>query len=105
MACFALAMHPNDIDYELLDIEQFAVQEQGAEELSEGSFFHYYADMNDGGPGPFSNSHWHKQLFSDQNFLEADIESFLQVANGNVEKRFMELAILARDRLYGRLDH
>lgn len=102
MACFALAMHPNDIDYELLDIDQFSVQEPNADELPDGSFYHYYADKNDGGPGPFMNSHWHKQLFSQSSFLHADIESFLTVAQGAVEKRFMEIAIQARDRIYGR---
>jgi len=101
MACFALAMYPNGIDYELLDIEQFAVQEQNADELPQGSFFHYYTDINDGNKGPFFESHWHKQLYLDQNFLLADIESFHDVAQGKAEKQFMKLALRARDRLYG----
>ncbi|MFT6958606.1 MAG: hypothetical protein ACJAYC_003626 [Halieaceae bacterium] len=101
MACFALAMYPNEIDYELLDIEQFAVQEANADQLPEGSFYHYYTDINDGAPGPFVNSHWHKQLFADRNFLQADIESFLDTASGQAEQRFMTIAIAARDRIYG----
>jgi len=100
MACFALAMYPNGVDYDLLDLEQFAVQEQNARDLPPGTFFHYYSDINDGSAGPFFQSHWHKQLFREQNFLLADIESFLEVAKGAVEQRFMELAIRARDRLY-----
>jgi len=106
MACFAMAMYPNGIDYELLDIEQFAVQEQHANELPQGSFFHYYTDINDeGSSGPFFKSQWHKQLFHDQNFLKSDIDSFLDVAQGNVERRFMTLAKKSRDRLYGKADH
>jgi len=104
MACFALAMRPSGLDYELLDIEQFAVQDPGADELPEGTFCHYYTDRNDGVDGPFTGSQWHKQLFVDRNFLEADIESFRAVAKGAVERRFMELAVLARDRIYGPRD-
>ncbi len=99
MACFAMAMYPNDIDYELLDIEQFAVQEQNANELPDGTFFHYYTDINDGSFGPFYNSQWHKQLFHEQSFLHADIESFLEVAESEAEICFMKLAQQARDRL------
>jgi hypothetical protein len=103
MACFAMAMYPNGIDYELLNIEQFAVQEQHADELPEGTFFHYYTDINDAGSkGPFFESQWHKQLFNRQNFLKADIDSFLEVARGKAEVRFMTLAKQARDRLYGK---
>ena len=102
MACFALAMYPNDVDYELLDKQQFAVQEQNARELPAGSFFHYYSDINDGGSGPFFESRWHKQLFRDRNFLLADVESFLEVAKGEAEIRFMKLALQARERLYGK---
>jgi len=103
MACFAMAMYPNGIDYDLLDIEQFAVQEQHADELPEGTFFHYYTDINDAGSkGPFFQSQWHKQLFQRQNFLRSDIDSFLDVAKGKAEKRFMTLARQARDRLYGK---
>lgn len=105
MACFALAMYPNGIDYELLDIEQFAVQEQRARDLPQGTFFHYYSDINDGGHGPFFQSHWHKQLFRDRNFLLADIESFLDAAQGKPEQEFMKLALQARDRLYGDQDN
>lgn len=105
MACFAMAMYPNGIEYDLLDIEQFAVQEQHAEELPEGTFYHYYTDINDtGSRGPFFESQWHKQLFNRQNFLLSDIDSFLDVAKGKVEIRFMTLAKQARDRLYGKPD-
>ena len=101
MACFAMAMYPNGIDYELLNNEQFAVQEQNANELPPGTFFHYYSDRNDGSPGPFYRSQWHKQLFAEQNFLQADIESFLDHAAGKAEQAFMTLARRARDRLLG----
>jgi hypothetical protein len=104
MACFAMAMYPNGIDYDLLELEQFAVQEQNADELPEGTFFHYYTDINDGSDGPFFESQWHKQLFHHQNFLTADIDSFLDVAKGKAEIRFMTLARQARDRLYGKDD-
>lgn len=102
MACFAMAMYPNGIDYELLEIEQFAVQEQYADELPDGTFYHYYTDLNDeGSQGPFLGSQWHKQLFTDRNFLKSNIDSFLEVARGKAEIRFMTLAKQARDRLYG----
>ncbi len=101
MACFALAMYPNGIDYELLDIEQFAVQEQHAEDLPPGSFFHYYTDVNDGSAGPFAHSEWHKQLFRSSNMLRENFDSFIAQAHGPVEKRFFELADKARTRLYG----
>ncbi len=105
MACFAMAMYPNGIDYELLEIEQFAVQEQHADDLPEGTFFHYYTDINDEGSlGPFFESQWHKQLFSNQDFLKSDIDSFLDVAKGKAEIQFMTLAKQARDRLYGKAD-
>ncbi|MEM1110354.1 MAG: PqqD family protein [Pseudomonadota bacterium] len=102
MACFALAMYPSGIDYELLDIEQFDVQDPGASELPQGSFCHYYADKAEGNGGPFAESEWHKQLYTEQNFLVADIKSFLDRAQGPVEKRFMELALMAKERLYGK---
>lgn len=105
MASFAMAMYPSGIDYDLLDIEQFAVQEQHADELPEGTFFHYYTDINDGGSlGPFYQSQWHKQLFRDNNFLKSDIDSFLEFATGKAEKCFMNLAKRSRDRLYGKYD-
>ena len=101
MACFALAMYPNGIDYELLDVPQFAVQEQNAETVPEGSFYHYYTDINDGNDGPFFGSQWHKQLFRDSNMLLRDFDSFVANAKGPLERRFFELADLARQRLYG----
>lgn len=102
MACFALAMYPSGIDYELLDIPQFAVQEQNAEDPPEGSLFHYYTDLNDAGSsGPFHGSQWHKQLFHDSNMLLENFDSFTTQATGPLEKRFFELADKARTRLYG----
>jgi len=101
MACFALAMYPNGIDYELLDVPQFAVQEQHAETAPEGSFYHYYTDINDGSRGPFFQSQWHKQLFHDTDMLQENFESFLTNAAGPLERRFFELAEQARKRLFG----
>ena len=101
MACFALAMYPNGVDYELLDIPQFAVQEQHAETVPDGSFYHYYADINDGCDGPFFGSQWHKQLFRDSNMLLRNFDSFRANAKGPLERRFFELADRARQRLYG----
>jgi hypothetical protein len=37
----------------------------------------------------------------EQNFLQADIESFLDQAAGKAERAFMTLARQARDRLFG----
>ena len=101
MACFAMAMYPSELDYELLEVEEFAVPSPGVSKPREGTLFHYYADLNDGCTGPFEGSQWHKQLFSEDNFLLADIESFLEVAESDAARRFLTLACVARDRLYG----
>jgi len=104
MACFAMALTPNGVDYELLDTPQFAVQDQAAKELPSGSFFHYYTDINDnsGSAGPFFGSEWHKQLFHDRNFLREDLGSFASGVKDPVGIRFFEVAERARRRLYGK---
>ena len=69
--------------------------------VQDGTFYHYYADINDPGHrGPFPGSEWHKQLFRDRNFILADLESFRSVAPGDVERRFLDLALAARRRLH-----
>lgn len=99
MACFALALTANDIDYDLLEAPQFAVPAPQQATLAPGSFFHYYADINDGLGGPFSGSEWNKQLFRDRDFLAEDLESFRRGAQSDVERRFFDLSIAARGRL------
>lgn len=101
MACFAMAMHPNEIDYDLLEIEEFAVPSPGLDEPPQGTLCHYYADLNDGHQGPFAGSQWHKQLFAEENFLLADIESFQCGSVSKAGRRFLELAMMARERIYG----
>lgn len=101
MACFAMALTPNGVEYELLDAPQFAVPAPGQAEVAAGSFFHYYADVNDNRGGPFAGSAWNKQLFRDCDFLLEDPESFLSVARTDLERRFFELSIAARRRLHG----
>ena len=96
MACFALALTANGIDYELLDTPQFAVPDPEQATQPAGTFFHYYVDVNDGHGSPFYGSEWNKQLFGDRDFLIEDLESFRAVARGDVEKRFLDLAIAAR---------
>jgi hypothetical protein len=98
MACFALALTANGIDYEVLDTPQFAVPRAQVASVPEGSFFHYYADVNDGLGGPFAGSEWNKQLFRDRDFLAEDLESFRADAQGEVERRFLDLAFAARRR-------
>lgn len=100
MACFAMALTANKIDYELLDTPQFAVPEPEQVTLAEGSFFHYYADINDGLGGPFRGTEWNKQLFHDRSFLDENIESFRKSAQSDVERRFFDLSIAARRRLH-----
>jgi hypothetical protein len=102
MACFAMALTPNGIDHELLDVPQFAVLPPEQETVPEGSFYHYYCDINDGAGGPFRSSEWHKQLFTDNDLLLADLESFRVRASSDLERRFFDLALAARNRLYGR---
>lgn len=98
MACFAMALTANGVDYELLDVPQFAVPEPAQATLPAGTFFHYYADINDGRGGPFYGSEWNKQLFGDRDFLIENLESFREVARGDLEKRFLDLSISARRR-------
>jgi hypothetical protein len=100
MPCFALALTANGVDYDLLDTPQFAVPDPQQERLPEGSFFHYYVDVNDGAGGPFLGSEWYKQLFRERDFLLEDIESFRSGAGSDLERRFLELAMTARRRLH-----
>lgn len=100
MACFAMALTANDIDYDLLDTPQFAVPAPQQSAVSEGSFFHYFADINDKPGGPFVGSEWSKQLFYDRNFLAENIESFRRGAKSDVERRFLDLSIAAKRRLH-----
>jgi hypothetical protein len=98
MACFALALTANGIEYELLDVPQFAVPEPQQAATPAGYFFHYYVDINDGRGGPFLGSQWNKQLFRDQDFLVENLESFRDAAQSDVERRFLDLSIAARQR-------
>lgn len=99
MACFAMALTANGIDYELLDAPQFAVPRPQQATLTPGSFFHYYADINDRRGGPFFGSEWNKQLFVNRDFLAENLESFRKDAQSDVERRFLDLSIAARRRL------
>ncbi len=101
MACFAMALTPNRIDYILLDTPQFAVLSPQQETVPEGSFYHYYCDPNDGRGGPFPDSEWNKQLFGGSDFLLADLEGFRAGATTDLEQRFLDLALAARRRLHG----
>ncbi len=102
MACFAMALTPNGIDYELLDTPQFAVLPPQQETIPDGSFYHYYCDVNDGAGGPFRNSEWHKHLFAQSDLLRADLESYRARASSDLERRFFDLALDARNRLHHR---
>jgi hypothetical protein len=99
MACFAMALTANEVDYALLDVPQFAVPEPEQATLPPGSFFHYYCDINDGLGGPFLGSEWNKQLFLTRDFLAENLESFRRGARSEVERRFLDLSIAARRRL------
>jgi len=99
MACFAMALTANGIDYDLLDVPQFAVPEPQRSTLPTGSFFHYYCDINDGFGGPFFGSEWNKQLFLNRDFLAENLESFRKGAQSEVERCFLDLSIAARRRL------
>jgi Coenzyme PQQ synthesis protein D (PqqD) len=99
MACFAMALTANGVDYRLLDAPQFAVPEPQQVDQPPGSFFHYYVDVNDGLGGPFPGSEWNKQLFGDRNFLAENLESFRKGARSELERCFLDLSIAARRRL------
>ena len=98
MACFAMALTANGIDYELLDVPQFALPEPQQATVAEGSFFHYYCDINDDHGGRFFGSEWHKQLFRTRDFLAENLDSFSRSAQSEVERRFLDLAMAARRR-------
>ena len=98
MACVAMALTPNGIDYELLDAPQFLVPDAQCDELPEGTFFHYYIDFKEGA-GPFRDSRWHKQLFNNRNFLDEDLDSFIACAASDLEKSFLDTAKRASLRL------
>jgi hypothetical protein len=98
MACFAMALTANGVDYAVLDDPQFAVFDSPQASVPDGSFFHYYTDVNDGRGGPFLGSEWNKQLFHDRDFLAEDLESFRAGAQGELERRFLDLAVAARRR-------
>ncbi len=99
MACFAMALTANRIDYDLLEVPQFTVPEPQQATSPSGTFFHYYCDINDGYGGPFLGSEWNKQLFLDRDFLAEDLESFRKGAQSEVERCFLDLSIAARRRL------
>lgn len=101
MACFAMALTPNGIDYDLLEAPQFAVLPPQQESVPDGTFFHYYCDVNDGAGGPFHGSDWHKQLFAHSDLLRADLESHRARAASDLERRFFDLALAARRRMQG----
>ncbi|HEY0707350.1 MAG TPA: hypothetical protein VGG33_11165, partial [Polyangia bacterium] len=99
MACFSMALTANNIDYELLEHPQFAVPEPRQAIVPEGSFFHYYADINDGYGEPFVGSPWNKQMFYDRDFLAENLESFRASARSEAGRRFFDLSIASRRRL------
>lgn len=99
MACFSMALTANGIEYQVLDIPQFAVPEPQQATLAPGSFFHYYCDINDGQGGPFVGSDWNKQLFVQHDFLAENLESFRRAAHSDIERCFFDLSIAARRRL------
>ena len=100
MACYAMALTANGVDYALLDAPQFAVFDPQQAALPAGSFYHYYADINDRRGGPFQGSEWSKQLFRDRDFLGEDIDSFRAGARTDLERRFLDLSMAARRRLH-----
>ena len=99
MACFAMALTANRVDYELLQAPQFKTPVPQQESIAAGSFFHYYADVNDGCGGPFLGSAWNKQLFGDRDFLAENLASFRAAAKTDLERRFFDLGLAARRRL------
>lgn len=98
MPCYALALAANGIEAELIGTESFVIDKP--ESIPPGSFYHYYADLEDSGvDGAFYHSPWGKQAFSQSDFLQSDLDAWLSRAVTDHERRFFELAKRAADRL------
>ena len=97
---YALAFAANRVDAETLPAEHFVIDQRA--ELTPGSFYHYYHDIEDGGGcGAFHASPWGKQAYRREDLLAADLEAFEAAAATAHERAFFALAIRARERLGG----
>lgn len=104
MACFALSMTANGIEYSLTNIPELSVPSCDEPDIPEGSLYHYYSDPADFGRGGFHASPWFKQAYRRENFLRSDYRIFLDRAQSGEcsphEAYFFELAEAARKRVY-----
>lgn len=100
MPAVALSLTANNIDFELLDAPQFTTQNEDHETIPQGTFYHYYHDLRDGGDGAFRGSAWYKHKFMFENFLLHDFEPYRRETATDHEKVFFELAERTRRRAW-----
>ena len=93
MPAYALSLAVHEIDYEIVDRPEFAVETDDDRSVPEGSFYHYYARS------AFWSSPWAKAQFQSRDLLRADLERFDRLAQSAHEKYFFALAAQARARL------
>ena len=99
MACFAMALTANGIEYELLETPQFAVPAAAAGDRRRGLVLPLLLRHQRWPGRALPGSEWNKQLFPNANFLAENLESFRKGAQSDVERRFFDLSIAARRRL------
>jgi len=102
MPSFALALTANGVPYQVVDEggSRFVVEKRAA--LQPGAFYHYYADLADGGvDGAFVHSRWCKQAHRDGDLLATDLDALEAAASSDHERFFFQLARRARLRLAG----
>ena len=98
MPCYALALAANGIETELISSDAFVIDKR--ESIAPGSFYHYYADIADGGgDGAFRGSKWGKQEFFAADLLQSDLDASQAAQVTEHGRYFFELAKRARARL------
>lgn len=101
MACFALALTANNIEYDLFDPPHFTTQNMRSPTICDGTFYHYYCDSRDrGGTGAFWGCPWSKHLYKEDNLLMYDPELLRAGARTEHQLYFADLIERARRRIY-----
>lgn len=100
MPSIALALAANGIACDIIDPQEFSVNNCYAESIAPGTLYYYFSDPIEGEDGGFWKSRWHKRQFRDTDLLKSDVDRFSREAVSDHERYFFELAKRARQRLY-----
>ncbi len=100
MASFALAMTVNDIDYSVLSASELSTGHSADERIGQGTWYHYFHDLADGGDGAFAGSSWCKQQYFDRDLLDQDLTQRAAEARTDHERYLFDLAERARRKLH-----